>query len=769
MGYSPFDMNIAEIATNSVIRPLWTLEKLDSEEEMLKWQNNTYEVEIDRATAYREQARKHLALFLGRFYEDQTSTGKAHFAEASVAGLGVTPMRVSKVVVNHLAKAVKQRINRVTRSKPDITVEPANAEYSDRISAKIIKYWLDYEFYENDIEKLDAEALLACYIMGEAYMAVLWDPEGGDVAPDWAAEEKLAKSQKRPPRLQVHDDEGKPVFGDDGKPLYIEKEVHVGDVKFKATNPLNTLVQSTGNFDTAEYVFFEDYLDLDEVKALWPEKADLIKIDSTTDPTYAKWRTVTGIDHSPANGKILVRYFYHRPNKFLAGGRFVVSTQGAILENRPYPKGQKGLPLVRITDQDVPGEQRGVSFFIYGKVLNASINDFTSMMRTNSIMLAHPRWVVPRGSLVKKDALGNAITQIEYQGPVPPRIEAPPPMSQEIGQIRNALRTDFQEIMGSSDMEGGIQPPAARSAIEVETLEEQADQRASTSLRKHAAFIKGIAEKGVNLASAHYEEDDDRLIPVVGRDNRYLLKEFHPKHLSKSFNFRISSGGAMPVGKQAKIQAIVEMKKAFPNLLPDPQVAEMLEFGDKDRYFDAITTSVKAAEAENEALLGEEELEEPATFEDHITHWTIHMRDVQNRGFKTATPPEVQEKFLQHLRATEYLMLLTARKNPAYAVELVKLVQFPAFFELSSEDRMLLDAARTGNPLTLVQIEQLYTTGAVVQANAAPPPAGGPAGVPNKNNPLYNNLTSGVAANMPTTAPAPASTPPGGVTPSPGG
>ncbi len=766
---SAFDTDFNDINSTEIVRPLWTLRELGDNEKMLAWQNNAYTAEVNKASKYRELCIKHLSLYKGRFYDDQGAGGKSHFAEASQAGLAVTSQRVSKLVVNHLYALVSQRVSRATRNKPDVAIEPANGEYGDKVSARLTKFWIDYLFYANKFDAALAELKRATCIFGEAYIGVFWDPNAGEPMSEWEGEESQARKEARPPRIAARNAAGEPVMGDTGEPLYIEKVVRTGDVVFKVLTPLNTLVQATGTFKGADYMFYEDYVDSEELKALYPEVADKISDDGAEDG-LAKWRTVTGASSGPIAGKVLVRYFYHRPTDFLASGRFVMSTRGAILENKPLPKNQDGLPIVRLTDIDIPNEQRGQSFFIQGKGLNASINDLSSMIRRNAILLSHPRWVVPRGSVVKREALGNDISQIEYAGPTPPSVVAPPPMSQEINAIRQNLRDDLYAVMGVSDIEMGQMPANARSALQLQAADEQADQRSNNDISKYNAVIEGVVEKAINLASAYYEKGDQRLIPVVGRDNQYLLKEFDPSHLTKNYDVRVTNNGSGL--KSAKTEMLIQLKQLDQDpanpMIPNNQFMEMLELGKPEQFYDAATVAVKSAEAENESILNQEDVAEPATFEDHITHWNIHMREVQNRGFKVATPPEVQAAMLTHIQATEYLMLLTARKNPAFSIKLAQLQQFPAFFELSMPDRMLLDRARSGNPLTLMEISMIYDQGMPPQpgmGGAAPPPPGGiggpppgPPGMPpppegqptggaqgavNRNAPLYNDIAPG--------------------------
>jgi hypothetical protein len=84
---------------------------------------------------------------------------------------------------------------------------------------------------------------------------------------------------------------------------------------------------------------------------------------------------------------------------------------------------------------------------------------------------------------------------------------------------------------------------------------------------------------------------------------------------------------------------------------------------------------------------------------------------MQNYSFKSDVPPEVQQRLFDHQLATEMLIMEACRKNPRFAVETAKIAQFPLLYNLSAEDYMVMDAARTGNPLTLQQVAILYSGG----------------------------------------------------------
>ncbi len=717
MSKSAWDSADSDVQQGEAIRPLWTLEDLNDREAVLKWAEGTYQTELRRWGSFRGTALRNLQIYKGKF----TDSPQQRPNPVQAAMQGYRPPRAAKLIVNHLQDLVVQKVSRAIKNKPSVIISPANSEYSDRVAAKVVKAWTDYQLYRIDFDAVVTAVLTAALIMGEAYPAVLWDPNAGELHPDWVAAERDAAENGEKPRLPVIDDKGKPVLGDDGKPLFIEQPVHVGDISIEARTPLNTLIELCGDFSKARYAIFEDLHDIDELKALYPKYADSIERQNDLN----EWAGAVDVPRGSMGNKVLVRTLYWKGSEFLGQGRFIRWTSKCVLESAPLPDRFTGLPVTRFTDIDIPNEQRGMSFFAHGRALNACINDLTSMIRRNAVMMSHPKWLIPRGSKIKKESVGNDISLIEYDGPTPPQISAPPAMSQEIVQLRNELRQDMQTILGSSDSSRGNPPPNVRSALALQSLDEQEEQRSNSGVAKHGALIRDTIKLALATASAYYERDDKRLFPIVGKDNALLLKEFDVTMLSRNFDVRVSSNTGLPSGKSLRTQTLIELKQAFPTALKDELVLDMLQIGDSDKYFDKSTVAVKAAAAENETLLSGQDIEDPAPYENLLVHWSSHVLEMQSRGYKAALPEAVREKFEVHLGGTELLMMKAARKNSAFARELVKLPSFPLFLEISEQDAVLLDRARTGNPLSLTEMNALYKTGTLPQVPGQAPPQGG--------------------------------------------
>jgi len=184
----------------------------------------------------------------------------------------------------------------------------------------------------------------------------------------------------------------------------------------------------------------------------------------------------------------------------------------------------------------------------------------------------------------------------------------------------------------------------------------------------------------------YYDESDERMIRVIGKNNAWMTKFFDVAYLEKDYDIRIQNSSALPRSLAARTQTLLDLNERFPDQFTSEQVIDLLDLGQSDKFIDSATVAVKTAQAENEELLKDtqdalsEEQLAPKEFENHILHWREHTRMVQEYSFKYQTPEAVQERMINHIMAHEMLMMDGAKKNPKFAEELSKLALFPLFY-----------------------------------------------------------------------------------------
>jgi hypothetical protein len=206
---------------------------------------------------------------------------------------------------------VEQWVSKTTRFAPAIAVLPANSqEFNDKMNAKLCKNVIDFLFYNNNIEQYLEDMVRYSKIDGEAFLAILWDKNKGDIDPQYQ------RATEKGIRIPLVDSEGNEVLSEDGEPLFIENEPKVGDIKFEVIPTRHILRQPKEQYEQEEWLIRLSVCDIDEVKMDYPDMAGEINYDASH---YIS--DVFEVDESM--NEIMVFELYHKPVKNLASGRYI--------------------------------------------------------------------------------------------------------------------------------------------------------------------------------------------------------------------------------------------------------------------------------------------------------------------------------------------------------------------------------------------------------------------------------------------------------------
>jgi hypothetical protein len=310
------------------------------------------------------------------------------------------------------------------------------------------------------------------------------------------------------------------------------------------------------------------------------------------------------------------------------------------------------------------------------------------MLVRNIVLASHPKWMVPAGS-VALDRLGNDMTIVQYKGPQPPVLATAPTVPGDVFSFREKLKEEFQQISGVFGVSRGEPPPGIKAGVALQFLSEQESERYNELVLKYNDMIVGIARMTLAVCGDYYDESDERMIRVIGKNNEWMTKFFDVAYLEKDYDVRVQNSSALPRSVAARTQTLLDLNERFPDQFTGEQVIDLLDLAQADKFIDAATVAVRAAQAENEELLRaepdavDEGMLSPREYENHILHWREHTRAVQEYSFKFQTPPEAQDRLINHIRAHEMMMMDQSALNPLFAQELQKLALFPMFFKAS--------------------------------------------------------------------------------------
>jgi hypothetical protein len=438
---------------------------------------------------------------------------------------------------------------------------------------------------------------------------------------------------------------------------------------------------------------------LEELHAEYPKLKGKIKSTGPDKSNEDLYRY--GLNKEDDRVKVIT--LYHKATQEVPEGREIKFTEHVILENKELPYSHGQLPLIRLSAIDVPGKMRGMSPFKDLKALQSSINTLYSiMLRDRS--LASPKLFVPSGSVDPSQSKSNQPGVIQYKGGVPPTWSVPNLVAGDLMQMLEKLENTFDKLSNSLGTRRGEGIPNVEAFKAFGFFEEQATRRESTSIAKHRDFLQQLFKMVVLIAADYYTESDERMIKMLGQHNQYLLKHFNVEDLKHSYDIRVENTSALPDSKAARIQTVIQLSQAFPDLFTQEKIADMLDLSSPDAFFDLTTAAINAAEAENEDMMAGKDIGEPQPFEDLLQHWEAHVKQFNNPTVKATLPPQpelanaaIQEVLsgesqietnspalllVKHLNTTEGLMYQRALVNPKFAQRLADFENYPVFFQM---------------------------------------------------------------------------------------
>lgn len=657
-------------------KPIWTLNldrSLESDEDLLRWLKTMMENKKLTAQPRIRNWRDNVALYKGIHYRTQEVRNQDFRRD-----MGDRTIRNPKVVVNHIYNMVETKVAKMSRFRPAVAVLPINDEWDDKCNVKTVKMLVDNRWYEVDIDGVLRNGQRAVYIYGTSFIKVIWDKDIGPLHP-YA---KQLKAQGVP--MNALTQKGETIEDREGKPIVIERDIRVGDVKYEILTPDFVYPEEKYRWEDVTELTEVYFRAIEEVKSDYPELQDKIHVCKDF-----KFDLDTMEDRSIIT-ETRIHETWVKPHKYMPRGAWIKWTDDVILEVTEFPYEHGELPYLPWTDIDVPNECMGRSFISNIRQLQRHFNNLASGIARNHGLASAPKWIMPAGACRMQD-LSNDATVVEFKGPMPPVLQSMNPTGVEIFAYMKELR---QMIMEGSEVAGismGQPPAGIRAGVALQFLDEQEQERQNNGVAKRNTIIRNLFKMTAATMRQFYNDEDDRMIRIIGKDNTYLLKPFKKSDLTEAYDVRMQNSSSLPDSKASKIQTILDLKMGFPTMLKDEQVVEMLDLGTSEAFIDRVTVAVKSAESENEAMLSGQGVIEPKPWEDLINHYDIHLKSLQERAFKEEVPSDYQNKLIEHVKATEYLMVEKAKRNGLFLQKLMMTFdQFPIFFAPDEQFAMML-------------------------------------------------------------------------------
>lgn len=693
----------------------------DPQSSKLDWLKNAYLACVKESNS-RTRLMQALLLAYKGYYDPYFLDRSDSLRDKEVTLTGrLASRKPRRLPVNHMRDLVEQVVSRVTSLPLAIQPFPANNAVLNKNGSLVVKQCLDYLAYVTNEKALLRSAVRTSLVMGEAYVMPVWDPLRGPVSKEY----EKAKAEGR--KIRRLDEYGKPLKDINGKQVYIENGVRVGDVGYRCPLPIDVFL-APDNFymNQPEWFMWREYVHVDKLRSEFSRLSGDIK--ATPDLQFYNFNT---LDFTKTKSWCLKVHFYHRRTPDLPDGKYICFTPDVILTeaDAPYPIQDDQefgeLPLVRLTGFDIMGELHGTPNVIDIAALQHCYNQLTTIGRRNAYMGTTPHWVYPKGS-VESHALLNVPTRIEYPpGLDPPKLLAAQLLGGDFFQFRNDIKGEMEQLIGVYGVSRGDPPPNTRSAEQLSFYEEQQQQKASGPVAKYSEFYLGLKRKTLAIIADNYENDDERMRLLIGEDQEPIIEPFDIKVLSQPWNIRLTQVSSLSQSPSVRMQQLLTIRQQFgDDILTAEQFADLTQFGQVEKVYSLIGLAVKSAEMENQLAAENKEIPDPQAFEELIVHWRTHVKYMNSPGFQRWDSKQ-QQRLKDHVLGTEYLMWKLMMKNPGFGQRLLMLTGWPAFMVLPDQESMT--PQQVLSPTVVPPPSGVIPPGATLGSEM---PAGAPGGAP---------------------------------------
>lgn len=582
---------------------------------------------------------------------------------------GLVDDQPDEIFINEFYRLVMDSVSLIVSNELTAQVLPNNDDYKDKIAAKFVKMWLDSYYYDLDIDVQRIKWEVQKNIFGEAFVVPEWDEEAGDLLDE-------AKVYANEDVFMV-DEEGREIYDENEKLIKIRKYLRTGDVVLANPMPYHVMLDPKMTYDDCNWGYYVEWIETEYLERKYQRQFK-------KEEGKPRYDAISGFDKVTQNHTKVYK-FYHRSHPFLPEGRYISCTEDFVLVNKslienPTLIEKRILPFVRFSEMDIGVGTRAPPMLARNtKPITSGINRLTNQIY-NNLTAESPKIFVHETSGVDAQRMPDGIIVMEWRGNHKPSIETPQTNTSSIFKFRDDLKKNLLEMGMTTPMTRGDTPNAQLdSFIALQHFEDQRVMVATPGIKNHLKSMEHLSRNIISIAKDHYDEDESRLIKVVGRNNKVNLKYFKPENLQKVYDVKLSTTGNLANSRAARTQLIMTLKREFPQIIQDEVFVDMLGLSQSEKFTNSITAAVNTAESENEDMLNSEPVQDPERYEDLITHWDTHRIPMQTMEFKTS-PAEVKELFERHMTATEKLMYEQARESPAFQQRIMTLRQFPMFY-----------------------------------------------------------------------------------------
>lgn len=376
--------------------------------------------------------------------------------------------------------------------------------------------------------------------------------------------------------------------------FFVRWDKETKQIKGQPVNPYNFFPDPLArDIQSAEYVIYADYYNVEALKRSFPAKADQLQGGSVKHQELMQ-EIESG---NAVDNQVLVLEVYHKNStlpfpdgdeRSYKNGRIttVCPDLGIVLDDKPNPYDDGLYPFVMVKDYDMPGQFWGEGEVAQLISPQTHMNELNNAIIDNAKTSANMPWIVdktagiPEGSITSRPGL---ILRKNQGSEV--RREQPPSMPAYIINATESLKADMEQVSGIFDTLKGNSATGVYTAQGILALQEAGQARIRLKVKILEEALGDIGRMWVSRMRQFWK--GERWTLITASDGTLDLKKVNKEMLENEYDIKIMAGSTMAMNRNAMLDLMIRLAQTQ---MPDGQALV-----DREAVVEFLPQEVKTA------------------------------------------------------------------------------------------------------------------------------------------------------------------------------
>lgn len=495
-------------------------------------------------------------------YYGLDESGSYH--KSSAVAFGGKQGELTLFKVNHFRNILTHMLNYATQNRPALEARAINSDYKSLAQATLANGVLDYYLHAKGVEDAFVRTCEYGVFQAEGFLSVTWDTT-------------LGKAYGVDPETQ--------------------QAVYEGDVRVEALSPLDVIKDPFRPFEQADWLMTRRFVNRYDLIARYPELKDEL--------LSAERREWNGSD-TPVIGFQRVQSddcaeftFYHRRTPSMPDGRCTIFTSAkAILYDGPLPYDE--IPVYRIAPAELLGTSYGYTVAFDLLALQQGIDAVRSAELSAVTAFGVQNIIVEDGGNIGLEQLTGGLNLIKIpKGAAPPQALRLLDIPSELSKLAPELRSEIELLSGINSTSRGTPEANLKSGSALAFMESRTLQFMGGLQRSYTKLLECSGTAILKLLKQF--ATTPRMVEIVGKDQRFMTKQFSGADLDKIQRVIVDVGNPLMRVMSGRLQVADTFLER--NMIKSPEeYFQLLRTGRLERMYEGETTELLNIKAENEAL-----------------------------------------------------------------------------------------------------------------------------------------------------------------------